>query len=555
MIQNIRKYNGLIVLSLVVVAFALVLGLQDTMRSGMGGQAYLKIAGRTYSDQEYRKLGINALDLIRTLTRSGDFEMYQFIYSLSPEAIYPGAKDDATEKFFISRMLIRNAKSELGVLPGDDEISEYTRQMKSFSTPEQKFDPETYARFIEKGLGSMGMTEKDFRELISDVIAADKIRQIIGNGLATNRDAVEGQFALSNQKIDGALGLLDLETFKSGIKPTDEELKAYWELIQDAFKTETERKFTYILVAPDMPAAEPADKKEAKPSLAEAAMTDEAKAKAEQAKAEKEAKLAEVRRERQRQLDGLVDDFTYALEEGNGAGFEDLAAANKWEVKTTELFTPGNPPAELNLKLRSSSMEGSAVDELFKIKPTADPLSKISQPIAVGENQWLVARLDGEVEPRTKTFDEAKTEVLAKYVAEKAGETLKKAADEASAKIKQAIADGKDFQSAAKDAGLKEIKAFTQIDSSYRPSPLTEPANLYRASSTVDPGSIAEPILQGSTAFIVHVSKRTLVKETEHESRLASEIEMAANSNLMSAFGDWISVQTEMANVERYYRQ
>ena len=134
MIENIRKYNGLIILSLVVVAFALVLGLQDTMRTGMrGGHAYLKIADRTYSDQEYRKLGINSLDLIRTLTRSGDFEMYQFIYSLAPEAIYPGAKDDATEKFFIGRMLVRKAKTDFGVLPSNDEISDYTRKMKSFS--------------------------------------------------------------------------------------------------------------------------------------------------------------------------------------------------------------------------------------------------------------------------------------------------------------------------------------------------------------------------------------------------------------------------------------
>jgi len=560
MIENIRKYNGLIILSLVVVAFALVLGLQDTTRSGLGGQAYLKIAGRTYSDQEYRKLGVSALELIRTLTRSGDFEMYQFIYSLAPEAIYPDAKNDATEKFFIGRMLIRKAKTDLGVLPSNDEISEYTRKMKSFANQEQKFDSETYSRFIEKGLGSLGMTEKDFRELISDVIAADKIRQIIGSGLATNRDVVEGQFALSNQQIDGAVGQLDIKSFEKDIKPSDEELKAYWELIQDAFKTEAEKKFTYIIVTPkDMPPVDKASEEAPKPSITDAALTDEAKAKADKekadAKAEKEAKLAEIRREKQREVDALVDNFSYTLEEAKGVGFEDLAATNKWEVKTTELFTASKPPAELNLTLRSSSMQGNAVSELFKIKATTDPLSKISQPIAVGENEWLVARMDGEVPPRTKTFEEAKLDVLAQYITEKAGDALKQAANDAALKIKQSIADGKDFQAAAKDAGLKQVKAFDQINSTYRPAPLTEPTNLYRSASTIDPGSISEPLIQGSQAFIVYVSNRKIVKDAEQATRITSEIDMAANSNLMSAFGDWLATQTEVAKVERQYRQ
>ena len=81
----------------------------------------------------------------------------------------------------------------------------------------------------------------------------------------------------------------------------------------------------------------------------------------------------------------MVDDFSFELEENEGNGFEELAAENKWEVVTTELFAQSTPPKDLDVDLRASSRGGKAVDELFRIEITSDPVSKISQPIAIGE--------------------------------------------------------------------------------------------------------------------------------------------------------------------------
>ena len=52
---------------------------------------------------------------------------------------------------------------------------------------------------------------------------------------------------------------------------------------------------------------------------------------------------------------------------------------------------------------------------------------------------------------------------------------MKKAADEAVAKIKAGLAAGKSFAEAAKEAGIEETKAFTKVTSSYRPDAATEP--------------------------------------------------------------------------------
>lgn len=553
MIENIRKFKGLIIFGLALVIFALVIGIKDDLfRRGSAGHGILKIAGRTYDETEYQHLGAGSLELASTFARSGDFGIYQFIMSLSTGAT---GRDDAAEKFFIGRMIIRQAKEEFGIHPGEEEISNYIRGLRTFADKDGKFSEENYRNFIEKGIGRLGMTEADLRELASDVIATTKINAIVGSGLEVNRDIVAQNLALDNQQVAGELARLDIDPYEAKIQPTDEEIKKYWETIQDAFTTEPTRKFTYFIATPDMPADAEAEKADEKDSIADAAMTDEAKKKKEAEKAKKAADLAEARRKKQIELDTLVDDFTFNLEQQKGSGFEDLAKANKWEIKTTELFPRSKPPKDLDVNLRSSSRGGKAVDELFRIEPTSDPLSKYSQPIAIGENQWVVARLDGEEKSRAKTFEEAKDEARVQYVKEKAAEALKTAANEALEKIKTAIAGGKSFADAAKDAGINETKSFTKVNSTYRTDAATEPKNLFEAVRNVDPGSLADVIIEADRAFIVHVATREVVKEENAAERLNTEVKSRASQNELIAFTGWITDRTEAAKVERLYKR
>ena len=128
----------------------------------------LKIAGRTYDDREFHRLGTGSFELLSTLARSGDFDLYQFLMGLAAGAT---SEKDAPEKFFVGRMILRQAKEEFGIYPGDDEVSNYIRSLRAFAGPEGKFNDETYRHFVEKGIGRLGMTEGDLRDLASDVLA------------------------------------------------------------------------------------------------------------------------------------------------------------------------------------------------------------------------------------------------------------------------------------------------------------------------------------------------------------------------------------------------
>jgi hypothetical protein len=556
MIENLRKYTGLIIVVFVILFISFFFMDTSSVRNMHSGQAMLKIAGRTYSDKEFNTLGTSSLELTSNLARSGDFGLYQFLMGLSAGAT---SQSDAAEKFFISRMILRQAKEEFGVYPGEEEISAYLKTLRVFAGPDQKFNPETYRNFVDKGMGRLGMTEKDLRELASDVLASKKINAIVGSGLGVDRDAVASNLALENQQITGDIGRLSLTPFEEKIQPTEEEIKKYWEGISDSFTTEPRRKFTYIVATPALPAADAAAEKDEPESIADAAASEDVKKaaakKKEEEKAQRAAKLAEERRKKQLELDSLVDDFLFKLEEQKGAGFEELAKANGWEVKTSEFFARSASPKDLDVKMRSSSRGGSAVDQLFLIKETADPFSKISEAIAVGENQWIVARIDGEEKSRPKTYEEARADARAQYISEKAAEALKTAANDAVTKIKLLLAAGKSFPDAAKEAGVPDTKAFTAITSTYRPDQATEPKNLFEATRTIDPGSIAEVIVEDDRAFIVHVAKREVVKAADAAAKIDAEIKSRASENETIAFSSWMAARTEDAKVEQLYKR
>ena len=556
MIENLRKYTGLMIVVFVILFISFFFLDSSSVRNMGGGQAILKIAGRTYDDKEYHRLGSGAFELTRGLASSGDFGLYQFLMGLSTGAT---SQDDTAEKFFIGRMILRQAKEEFGVYPGDGEISDYLKTLRVFAGPDGKFSAETYRNFIEKSMGRLGMTEKDLRELASDVLAYKKINTIVGSGLGVDRDAVAKNLALENQQIDGSLAKLERSPFEEKIQPSEEEIKKSWENSSDSFTTEPRRKFTYIVATPAPPEEPKADEAAAPDSIADAAASDEVKkaaaAKKEAQTAKRAAALAEERRKKQLELDSLVDDFLFKLEEQKGAGFEELAKANGWEVKTSELFARGTSPKDLDVNLRSSSRGGKAVDQLFQIQETADPFSKISEAIAIGENQWIVARIDGEEKSRPKTYDEARADARAQYISEKAAEALKTAANEAATKIKTSLAAGKSFADAAKEAGIPETKSFTAITSTYRPDGASEPQNLFEASRNVDPGTVADIITESERAFILYVAKREVVKTADAATRIDSEVAARTTENETIAFMSWIAARTEAAKVEQLYKQ
>jgi predicted DNA-binding protein (UPF0251 family) len=544
MIENIRKYTGLIIVLFVLVIIGFFFMDTSSIRASQGGASVLKIEGREYSDKEYRNLGISGYELTQGLAQAGDFQLYSFLFTLSGNAT---SQDQAIENFFINRILLRSAKEEFGIYPGEEEIDSFIRQLRVFTGPDGAFSQEQYRNFIERGIGRLGLTEGDIRVLASDIITQRKLTEILGSGLSIDHDVIEKQAEIRNQRIDLNLARIDLAPIEEKIDTTEEEIKEYWETVQDAFKTREKRKFTYLIAKPQIPALP-----EEIPAPAEDA-GEEAKEEYQQQQAARTAAIAEAKRQTKLKSDQKVQDFLPFDSEGQEAfDFETKAQEMDFELTTTELFTKDETPEELNASLRSSSSQGTAVDELFKMNITSDPFSKISQPLPIGENGWLIARLDEIEEVRVKTYEEARNEARARLIAEKSAAALAEAAEAATEKIQAALSEGKNFAEAAEAAGISnKAVSLSGVTQDFQPDTKEAPVNLFDAAKYTNPGELSNPVLESDRAFIIHVESRQIVKDENFRSIIESQAERAAEENKFNAFTSWLEVKTEAADVQR----
>ena len=549
MIENLRKYTVLIIVLFVLVLIGFLFMDTSAMRNaGGGGAPYIKVAGRSYSDKEFNRLGASSYQITQSLAQSGDFQLFSFLFGISGEAEF--GSNESMENFFASRMILRTAKKEFGIYPGEEEIDSFIRKLRAFSGPDGEFSQERYRSFIERGIGRLGLTEGDIRELASDVIAQTKLAEILGAGLTTDRNAVAKSAAIAAQRISVDIARLDLDPIEAKIDPAEEEIKTYWETVKDAFKTSEKRSFTYILLKPNMPA------EEAEIPAPAADATEEAKAEYEKAKATRDAKIAEDRRKARLEIGTMADDFVNYFVDHKDAVFEKLAAEKKLEVKTTGLFAQADAPEDLKTALRASSTQGTAADELFRMVITSDPLSKISPAIAIGEDEWLIARLDGTEEVRVQTYEEARAEARARLIAEQATTALKKATDEAAEKIKAALAEGKSFADASKQAGITtETVSLTDITAGYQGDTSKTPSTLFDAAKYTDPGALTEPVIESDRTFIIHVAKREIVKQENAGTALEAELERAQDALRISAFNSWLVAKKEAVGVETLYNK
>lgn len=586
MIEKLHRYRTLLVLGLILVAAAFVFGdfYGGRQQSATGLRSVLGVAGKTYNSRDFQKLADGPMALKDMLLRMGDISVYQFVFELAKGGSF---KAEMPEQFFVGRIILRNARDQYGIHPDHDEVSAYIRKMQAFTEknpqnpmmPGGKFIEKEYRDFIEKSIGRLGMTENDFQELVADMMSLSKLKTILGAGTSADRDAVAAEDALERQTITAELAHLDLAPFEDKLQPSEEEIKAYWEPIKDAFQTDLRRKFTYLLLTPVFP-PDPAAEPEPKETLADATLSDDAKkaakAKRDEEKASKVAAWTDTKRKIQIQTDTQADEFITELEDQlkktGGQTFDQLVAEFssdaaealkdessdyrcKWEVKTTDLFVQTQPPPELDLPLRATTGGGKVVDSLFAIHVTADQeISKYTLPIPVGDGQWLVARVDGEEKVREQTYAEARAAARAKLIEEKATADMKTAAEVALTKVKEAVAAGKPFIAAAAEAGLLGAKTITDLTATRRVDGASEPSDLFKEASKIDPDSFSDVITETERAFVLRVVKREVVKDPNAEMTLDSKLNRASSANETFVFDTWLATKVEEAKVDQLNR-
>ena len=541
MIENLRKYPGVILAALVAVFIGFLL--MDSQRFfRQGGSNTISINGISYDVNEYNRLGPSSQKLCSMLTTYQSMALYEFSMALLDRDVK--TQEAAEKSFFINRLFLRDAGKDFGYEAGEAEIQEFIRDRSVFtdsdpSDPSKKsFNKEKYDAFLMNSLGKNGMSEKDLFALIKDMLIYEKLSTVIAGSLDVNPSDIVEAVQSERQKISASYVSLKLADFTGKQDPSEEDVKKFWEERKDSFNTENRRKFSYLIGAPKYPAG-------AEKAPAPAMPSKPGEAPPEPSAADK--KITEDRRVAERAVAVTMDNLSIAIEESKGSDFEEQVKKAEWELRVTDLFTSSTIPDEL-LKLTPRKTQKTIQQLLFSLQTTADPLSKFTTSFPVGEAEWLIARLDAEEVSRVKTYDEAKEDARKQLIDQSARDAIKTAAEDAHKKIATSMKEGKSFADAAKEAGYNAVTIGPISD---RQTIAGQPnaQAIFTAAKHTNPGALTENLIADSDTLIISVDKREIYKDPNFDKMIESRVEQAKDTLRIQAFQAWLVEKNTSAKV------
>ena len=270
MIENMRKYTALMIIVFVLLIAGFLFTMGPTSGSGAGGgsgPAVLEVYGLSIDEQEYYRRGDRTLQLsselglhfyvnfliapdIQQLMQAN--QLMRYGYANYYVTMSRNLDQQDFNRFITNRATLQRAMSEMGLYASEEEVTQSLKTSQRFA-PNGQYNALEYNAFVDKRLGRLGMTEKYLREIVRESICLNKLIQLVGGGLSAPRTAVQDQQEASNQSITLARITLDRDDFVEKENPSEEEIKAYWEVHQDAYKTKEQRRISYILLDPPRP--------------------------------------------------------------------------------------------------------------------------------------------------------------------------------------------------------------------------------------------------------------------------------------------------------------
>lgn len=579
MIENMRKYTGLMAVVFILLAAGFLFTMNDISSSGGGGgmgsgPTLLEANGRILDQQEYRRMGESTLQLASEaglhayvnflMVPDGAqlqqaMQLLQFGYPNYYVTMGRNLKADDYNRFISNRIIIQQAIREMGINASEEEVSNAIKTSTSFNN-QGRFDQVKYVNFIEKRLGRLGMTEKDLRDIVHENLCLNKVIQIIGGGLVPPREAVQDLLEAQMQSVLISRVVLKRSDFAAKENPSEEEIKSYWDTHQDAYRTDEKRRINYILL--NLP---PETQIKSSPTPLSPDATDEEKkahAEVEKVRLEAEAKIkaqmaekrAQDARAIQKEIDQISQEIYDSEEQKKPLDFPAILAKRNHQLQKTDLFSRSQLPRNLAaLKLRGNFNQGkSLADFIFGHSTLSDdPYDMVSDALPVGEHGWIIFTLEEVVEPALLDYESAKDMAREQLIEESSAKKLKEEAIEAREAIVEALASGQGFDQAAEQQGLKpvQIGPFSIAD---RDTQQKEPSYrlLHQKASGLNPGEVSETIDEKDRSLFFYLESREIEDTEERKQRIEAAINDSSNQIMMIAFLSWLQQQYEEADVK-----
>ncbi|WP_205619045.1 SurA N-terminal domain-containing protein [Rubritalea marina] len=540
-----RKYTGLMVVVLVLLAAGLILTMKPGGSGGGAGSNFMSVNGQAIDRLAYSKLGGNAISATQLFGQSQNFndffKLSEFVRSLSGSAL---SEEQQRLNFVTNRLLLQQASEKLG-LYSSPEVAQQFIQDNMFQGRDGTFDPKAYAEYINTLDRAVGMKEREFEQLVAEYIVFTKVRDLVAGGLELDPKVAIAEDQLARQTIQTSTVDFKILDFAKEIKPSEEEVKAYWETHKDRYKTQRLLKLSYVLT-------NLSDADEPKRPSPNPEMSPEEVSKQTLEYQTKHAEWTKNRKEHTKVLTKMFSDFIDSVQDSEGQTFDQAATIVKenggadFQVATTEAFAIDNAPAELSkLTLKDASARAGIIESIFA-KKFSDELIYNIDFFQVGRDGNIAIRIDEEIKPAVKSFDDAAELAREDLIQDLANKAMLDHAEAKRSKLVEALGAGKSFADAVAAEGLEaQLQAPLTQESAQQANP-----GLFRIAQVTTANEIAATLVEASdSAQIVFVADRSLQLTGDEALKESQLLERNATQLKYIAFNAWLIELNETAEL------
>lgn len=494
MMTFLRRHRGWLMIVILILSLPFILYFVKTDYSRMSSDAVATIYGRTLTNTEFQR---NAR--LYFLARSLGMEALT-------QALSGGAPEgrEAATSFALLLPVLRHQMDSLGITAAEAEKADYIKNLRQLRGP-NGFDPQKYREVSENILPAYGFTDAQIEELAGYAIALNRIRDLITAGVAVPETESKADYDLRNSKIFAQAIRIRSADFLKEVKLSDEDVKKYFDTHASEFKTDEKRKVDFVALT----------------------LTDEQK------KLQGKERIDVL----QKLSDG-ASDFTQALGE-KGADFQAVAAKFQLPVKTSAEFTRSAPDAQL----KNDPQMMAAAFQLSAQEPNSEAIQT--------PDGFYVLHLDGVVEAKPLTFDEAKPKIVNLLKEQRAREMAMNKGRAAATALREAIKAGAPLKSALDKVNLKAepVPPFTLADAFDPATGATAKdrskdfSNIAMAAAQTQPGEPSEFLPAEDGGIVVLVEKREPPDAKKYAEERAGFEEKFLKTKRDVVFSEWMHEQ------------
>lgn len=232
MLEKIRNSKdsklAKVILVIIIIPFALF-GIDSYLSSITTNNYVAKVNGQELSLQQYQRTE----DIIRQQMTDANTDPSLFESNQFRQAVVDN---------MVSTELISQAIHDYGFSISDEQLRDYIVGMPDFQV-NGKFSQDRYDEIVRYN----NISPKQLEEKIRNDLAGQQIRDSLNNLIYTPDEVIQPLVNLAYQKRDISLYEIYLDDYKDKVKPTDDQMKKFYEDNKTSFTRPDQVKIEFII--------------------------------------------------------------------------------------------------------------------------------------------------------------------------------------------------------------------------------------------------------------------------------------------------------------------